>query len=251
MKMILYSAILFLITKPVLAELTLEDFRRNAFGDIISLPGALHNRGGKLYDNDDGSQATIWTTINQGYIQYFVSKYDPIEQQTYDVDYAGSNWKFFGITINGEYPAGANQTSKRLDFDETGKLQARYNGQNLVETYKYTEDGQMLVYNPQGELIGAYNNFYDRHMSEFNKYDKAATLNHVDKNGNYTVKDGDKVLGIYKADGGVVEYKYDKGGNLISIYDNGVATYRRRIYTPAEATAAVSGKKNTFSIKYR
>ena len=109
----------------------------------------------------------------------------------------------------------------------------------------------MLVYNPQGVLLGVYDNFYDRHMSEFSFYDKASTLNHVDENGNYTAKDGDKVLGIYKADGGVVEYKYDKGGNLISIYDNGVATYRRRIYTPAEATAAVKGDKNTFKIQYR
>ena len=45
-------------------------------------------------------------------------------------------------------------------------------------------------------------------------------------------------------------YEYDRGRNLIKAMENGVEVYRRRIYTPAEATAAVSGK-NTFKLKYR
>ena len=48
--------------------------------------------------------------------------------------------------------------------------------------------------------------------------------------------------------------KYDKGGNLLTAYDkNGNVLYRRRIYTPSEATAAVQNNKNknTFSIIYR
>ena len=50
---------------------------------------------------------------------------------------------------------------------------------------------------------------------------------------------------------GYTEYSYDNGGNLITAYKNGVEIYRRKIYTPAEATAAVSKNKNTFSIRYR
>lgn len=52
---------------------------------------------------------------------------------------------------------------------------------------------------------------------------------------------------------GYEEYLYDSGGNLIRKTDeNGNILWRKRIYTPAEATAAVSGNgKNTFVVQYR
>ena len=60
-----------------------------------------------------------------------------------------------------------------------------------------------------------------------------------------------KLLSKYDFDGNQTGlYKYDRGGNLIKAMENGVEVYRRRIYTPAEATVAVSGK-NTFKLKYR
>ena len=60
-----------------------------------------------------------------------------------------------------------------------------------------------------------------------------------------------KLLSKYDFDGNQTGlYEYDRGGNLVKAIENGVEIYRRRIYTPAEATAAVSGK-NTFKLKYR
>ena len=67
----------------------------------------------------------------------------------------------------------------------------------------------------------------------------------------YTDSSMQKPLSKYDFDGNQIgSYKYDAGGNLVAAVENGVEIYRRRIYTPAEATAAVSGK-NTFKIQYR
>ena len=107
-------------------------------------------------------------------------------------------------------------------------------------------------------------------------------LQHYDfENGNYIIHDkDDKIMGIYKSYNDIINdipvsehcvinsqglitskydgrgniigtYRYDKGGNLLEVIENGNITYRRRIYTPAEATAAVQNNKNTFSIIYR
>ena len=68
----------------------------------------------------------------------------------------------------------------------------------------------------------------------------------------YDISDKTKLLATYDFDGHqIARYQYDAGGNLIAVYENGVATYRRRIYTPSEATAVAKGNKNTFSITYR
>lgn len=65
-----------------------------------------------------------------------------------------------------------------------------------------------------------------------------------DTNGN--------ISGRYDFDGNQIgSYKYDAGGNLIEAVENGNVIYRRRIYTPLEATAAVQNNKNKFSIIYR
>ena len=237
--------IVVLISFKVQAEVSSENVFKNLFGDKVTSLVQSWIPAGTVYENNDGSKAQLSYVLNFGRLQYRIDK--SVNNESVE----GVGWRYFCITINGQFPSWAAANSYNLlDFNENGKLKARYTYGNLVETYQYAKDGQMLVYNAQGELTGAYDNFYDRHLSEFNIYDKKAELNHVDENGNYTAKDGDKILGIYKADGGVMEYKYDKGGNLISIYDNGIATYQRKIYTPAEATAAVSGK-NTFKIQYR
>ena len=61
-----------------------------------------------------------------------------------------------------------------------------------------------------------------------------------------------KPLAKYDFDGNQTGlYQYDAGGNLVKAVENGNVIYRRRIYTPAEATAAVQNNKNTFSIIYR
>ena len=61
-----------------------------------------------------------------------------------------------------------------------------------------------------------------------------------------------KLLSKYDFDGNQTGfYEYDRGGNLVKAIENGVEIYRRRIYTVAEATAAVNGDKNTFKLMYR
>ena len=68
----------------------------------------------------------------------------------------------------------------------------------------------------------------------------------------YTDSTKTKPLGTYDFDGNQTGlYQYDRGGNLIKAVENGVEIYRRRIYTPAEATAAVQDNKNTFKLNYR
>ena len=121
----------------------------------------------------------------------------------------------------------------------------------IDETYQYTDTGKALRYNTSGELLGAYEDSVDAFLVARRFKDYSLT----DTNGNFTdYDDKGNILGVYYANGEVDSYKYnyDKGGNLISSYKNGVVIYRRRIYTPAEATAAVQkGGKNNFSLTYR
>lgn len=132
----------------------------------------------------------------------------------------------------------------------------------IYETYKYTDNGKVLRYDTNNVLLGVYDDFIDMHLST-QRYDNyipgdtglssyIGNLNRTDENGNYTEYDSKgNILAVYSRDGGNETYSYDVGGNLIAIYNNGIATYRRRFYTPTEATAAVKNNKNTFSLKYR
>ena len=62
-----------------------------------------------------------------------------------------------------------------------------------------------------------------------------------------------KILGKYNFAGNqTASYKYDGAGNLTAAYENGVATFRRTSYTPAEAAAAVKkGNKNKVTMTFK
>lgn len=188
--------------------------------------------------------------------EYLMSSYNPETKET--TDHTG--WARTNMTVNGVYVPGSSATQsayyQTFDFDENGRLQAVYasnwggNTGQLLQTFKYTEDGQMLVYNPQGELIGAYNDWLDKMVDSTHVYQK--DLNHLDEQGNYTSRDQKGNVVVYKANGGLNSYKYDAGGNLIAAYEDGKQTYARRSYTVEEAAKAVSGeRKNIFKIRYR
>ena len=238
------------------AEVTKNDILRNLSGETVVYEHNTAFITGKTYvgnNNTDNNIIYMWGSRVgwQDALFFACTTYNSENHQEKSTGWTGRN-----ITINGEAPSwttAINSSYETLDFDENGKLQARYSGSGqLLSTYRYAEDGQMLVYNPQGELTGAYGNFYDQLMAGSPWYDKKSELNHLSEDGNYVAKDGDKILGIYQRDGSKTEYQYDAGGNLISSYKNGIVTYRRRIYTPAEATAAVQkGGKNNFSLTFR
>jgi len=85
-----------------------------------------------------------------------------------------------------------------------------------------------------------------------------------DGNGNWEVWSDDgvaiyddstkqKLLSKYDMDGNQTGiYKYDGAGNLTAAYENGVSTYKRTSYTPAEAAAAVKkGNKNKVTLIFK
>ena len=85
-----------------------------------------------------------------------------------------------------------------------------------------------------------------------------------DGNGNWEVWSDDglalyadstlqKPLGKYDFDGNQTGvYKYDGAGNLTASYENGVSTYKRTSYTPAEAAAAVKkGNNNKVTLTFK
>ena len=193
-----------------------------------------------------------------------------------------TGWVRTNATINGEPVEGKNLEIyySTYDFDENGKLKAiyapHYYGHNgeLVQTIKYASDGQMLVYNSNGELVGAYSNWSEKMMASDGYYDRKEELNHI-KDGNYIVKDnsdniieqyyqnGDYLKNSYNSTGILVStnkydkegnikeslsYEYDTGGNLLKAYQNGKAVYKRKIYSPAEAANAAKKEGNTLVI---
>ena len=276
MKKILYLTTSFFACtycQNAFAELLIGDVMHTLFGSSV-------NNYKSMYDNNDDTKVFLYSQWAYGGARYQIAKC--IKK---DNCVASNGWPTLNITVNGELAFGGSNNTywQTVDFDENGQLKALYddrlyNGGKLIETYKNAEDGQLLVYNPSGELIGAYNNWYDRKIVQSGYYDKASELQHLE-NGTYTAKDeNNNVLEVYYQNGDYTKNTYDKngnlifsgrynkndeiiqslsntydaGGNLISAYENGVVTYRRRIYTPAEATAAVQkGAKNKFSIIYR
>ena len=261
--MVTTAILSFAFCESARAEITKNDIMQNWWGNRSSYNGERN------YQNDDGK--------NAGFAAHFgVNDELPWFGPTLTGHGVVGGWSYANITINGS-AAFENSTGRTnlttYDFDENGKLQAFYasanNGGQLLESYRYAEDGQLLVYNPQGQLIGAYDNYGDRYIAKFPYYDKSAELKHLDTDGNYTVKDGNNnVTGVYYQDGKMGKYKYnaggqllsantydaegnvvgsynytyDAGGNLVSAYKNGKAVYLRKRYTIPEADAATQGK---------
>ena len=142
----------------------------------------------------------------------------------------------------------------------------------IVETFKYTDSGKMLVYGADGHLKGTYDSLVDYHVTNplgqdsYNGTPNGKgqyidhTLNLISEDGNFYDYDQDhKLKGIYYADGTKKTYVYDTNGDY-ALYDNDGNFLghfmsngeKRRIYTVNEATAITKkGAKNKFIIQYR
>ena len=132
---------------------------------------------------------------------------------------------------------------------------------DVVENYKYTDGGKMLVYRTDGTFVGAYNDILDYHLVSQHgsngyspnykgKSDLIGNLSLVSEDGNFYDKDDNgNILGIYNKNGDITKYEYDAGGNLVSASKNGESIYERTHYTPPEAAAAMPDKNAKYSIK--
>lgn len=142
----------------------------------------------------------------------------------------------------------------------------------IVETFKYTDSGKMLVYGADGHLKGTYDSLLDYHATNplgkdsYNGIPNGKgqyidhTLNLISEDGNfYDYDEKGKLQGVYYSDGKSQTYKYSSNGDY-ALYDsdgNFLGNFmsngqKRRIYSVNEAVAITTkGPKNRFIIKYR
>ena len=215
------------------------------------------------YTNEDGSYLKLMSYTNSSfdpnykYYHYFIGyQYDSNNNYLawkINADFNARVYDAQGnvIGVTNRFANSMNSNYQTLNYKENGQLISRQDKDgNIMETYKYDNNGKLLVYNSEGKLTGAFDNFFNRLASTDPFYKENMSL--LDENGSYQEKDNKgRVIGLYKENGDIITYRYDKGGNLIKAVENGVTIYQRRIYTPSEATAAVQNNKNKFSIIYR
>ena len=141
----------------------------------------------------------------------------------------------------------------------------------VIETYKYSNTGKLLVYDSDGQFIGIYNDFMDRqanttagtsfwspsytgitqYVGSFNLMEGKEEFNEYNSDG--------KLIAKYSSDGTFKTYSYAPNGDYTIYDENGKSLgnfmengEKRRIYHVDEAVAVVSKNgKNTFSIKYK
>ena len=180
----------------------------------------------------------------------------------------GNDFNYIAYDENGNVYSEYNYYSPRPTYilNQDGQVVGKKNGFNgpLVEEYKYTDSGKLLAYRVDGTFIGVYNDILDYHMVSQAGSDGVSpnyqglsryvnNLNLIDEDGNFYdyAADGKTLLGVYKQNGDITTYKYDAGGNLMQVYENGKQIYSRRIYTVEEASRAVKKDRNTFKLRYR
>ena len=81
----------------------------------------------------------------------------------------------------------------------------------------------------------------------------------LDANGNllktYEYDLSGNLIAEYDKDGNLLSsysYKFDGAGNLTAAYKNGIATYKKTLYTPAEAAAAIrKGNNNKVTLTFK
>ena len=206
-------------------------------------------KGNRSYKNADGSRVDIKVVLmgNSGLTYTRAWRYDANGKQISD-DRSPGGYIRYNYAQNGEIKSLWYSGYPTLNYDDDGNLISILDSKgNVSESYKYDANGKMLVYNKDGKLIGAYNDFWDRKASADGFYEGNLSL--LDENGDYKeIVDG-KVSNIYGKNGDLTKYDYDAGGNLIQVTKNGESIYERTHYTPPEAAAAMPDKNAKYSIK--
>ena len=88
----------------------------------------------------------------------------------------------------------------------------------------------------------------------YNNDDKGNISGRFNLSGTEQYDESGNIIAKYDAKGNLLEkYSYDAGGNIITSYNaNGIATYKRTLYTPAEAAVAVkTDNSNTVTITFK
>ena len=166
-----------------------------------------------------------------------------------------NDFNFIGKDKDGNITSQYEYYPSRITYvlDENDKVVSKLNRWqgDVVENYKYTDGGKMLVYKADGTFVGAYEDIVDYHTAMHSTVGKyVGNLSLVSEDGNFYDKDEKgNILGVYNKNGDITKYKYDAGGNVISSSKNGESIYERTHYTPPEAAAAMPDKNAKYSIK--
>ena len=206
-------------------------------------------KGKRSYKNADGSRLDVMVVPmgNSGLTYTRIWQYDASGKQIND-DRSPGAYIRYNYAENGEIKSLWYSGYPTLNYDNSGNLISILDSKgNVSESYKYDANGKMLVYNKDGNLIGAYNDFWDRKASTDDFYEGNLSL--LDENGDYKEIVNGMVSNIYNKNGDITKYEYDAGGNVISVSKNGDILYERRSYTPPEAAAAMPDKNAKYSIK--
>lgn len=221
----------------------------------------------KIYQSADGKYYKGMISKSRG------SGNGPDGFYFYEVDKDGkrlstlvnNDFNFIGKDKDGNITSQYEYYPSRITYvlDENDRVVAKLNRWqgDVVENYKYTESGKLLVYKSDGTFVGAYEDIVDYHTvsqagkDSYNPNNKGKSnlvgdLSLVSEDGNFYDKDENgNILGIYNKNGDITKYEYDAGGNVISASKNGESIYERTHYTPPEAAAAMPDKDAKYSIK--
>ena len=147
----------------------------------------------------------------------------------------------FNNNNNYPLPSRISNVFCRGDIEKCREKQSLFHSSTIFTDEIRDADGNLLEkcsssgclkYDTSGKILGSYD-FHDNLVAEYN--DDGNIIAKYDSDGNQT--------GVYK---------YDGAGNLTAAYENGVSTYSRTSYTPAEAAAAVKkGNKNKIIFTFK
>ena len=168
-----------------------------------------------------------------------------------------SNREDWDYALNGERVS-TGAWRLKFNFDENGNFlgETGYHEGGITSTAISTDSGKILTYDLQGKLQGAYTDLLD-YMAQKYISKNVLKLDLTDEDGNYYERDSHgNITDIYHQDGtvekGKYSYVYDGAGNITAIYKDGISTYKRTSYTPAEAAAATNrGNNNTITFTFK
>ena len=213
----------------------------------------------RKYNTEDGGYYKVKVN-NTNYVGVF-----NVDWYKYDANgnMVASNRRDFNYALNGD-PSYVGWGRTVLNFDENGNFLGEMNGREQnqqgspavttpINSSSYTDSEKVLTYNKQGQLIGAFNDFFDYIAGKY--VGGSANPNMIDSDGNYYERDSyGNVTDVYYQNGTRgphTTYKYDGVGNITEKYEDGKLIYAKKRYTPAEAAAAVhDGNDNVVSITW-